>query len=133
MIDVSCALITRKNGQLLVTQRSALMRLPLKWEFPGGKVEQGETAEECVFREIREELGITIEITGRMTASVFDDGKLAIRLIPFHCKLISGEIILAEHAAFQWLFPDELTGLDWAAADLPVLKEYLDSLEKKIL
>ena len=128
MIDVSCALIISKNGQLLVTQRSAVMRLPLKWEFPGGKIEEGETAGECIVREIREELGIAIEIEEPMTVSVYDDGKLAVRLIPFRCKLISGEIRLAEHAAFQWLFPDELTGLDWAEADLPVLKEYLDSL-----
>lgn len=128
MIDVSCALITRQNGQILVTQRSAIMRLPLKWEFPGGKIENGETAEECVLREIAEELNVEISINRKMTAYVHDDGKQAIRLIPFYCSLVKGEIRLTEHATFQWLFPEQLDALDWAEADIPILKDYLDSL-----
>lgn len=128
MIDVSCALIIRQNGQILVTQRSAAMRLPLKWEFPGGKVEKGETAEQCVLREIKEELDIEISIIKRTSAYAHGQGQQAIHLIPFYCKLLSGEIKLAEHAAFQWLYPAELKLLDWAEADLPILKDYLDSL-----
>lgn len=128
MIDVSCALIIRQNGQILVTQRSAVMRLPLKWEFPGGKVEIAETAEECIVREIAEELAIEIGIVSRKRAHIYDDGKQAIRLIPFHCTLVHGEIRLTEHAAFEWLFPAELAKLDWAEADLPILKDYLDNL-----
>lgn len=128
MIDVSCALITRQNGQILVTQRSAVMRLPLKWEFPGGKVELNESPEDCVVREIAEELGIQIRIIKRMTSQSYDYGSQIIRLIPFYCELFNGEIKLAEHAAYQWLFAAELVALDWAEADLPVLKEYLDNL-----
>jgi len=128
MIDVSCALITGQNGKVLVTQRSSSMRLPLKWEFPGGKVEMAETAEECLHREIYEELGIKIEIIRSLTPAVFDDGKAAIRLIPFECIITKGDIVLAEHASFMWLDPAELEALDWAPADIPVLKDFLDKL-----
>lgn len=106
------------------------MRLPLKWEFPGGKIEPGETAQECLIREINEELGITIGITAALQPAVHDNGKQVIRLIPFQCSIISGEIKLAEHAAFLWLLPAELIGLDWAEADLPVLQDYLNSRPK---
>ena len=128
MTDVSCALITDKNGQILVTQRGAAMRLPLKWEFPGGKVEAGETAAACVVREIAEELSLKVRIIERLTSYVSGDGEGAIRLIPFLCEITEGEIKLAEHEAFQWLFPEELLQLDWAEADLPILNDYLNSL-----
>jgi 8-oxo-dGTP diphosphatase len=59
----ACALITLQNGKILVTQRSAQMRLPLKWEFPGGKVEAYESAAQCILREIAEELGLEVEIS----------------------------------------------------------------------
>jgi 8-oxo-dGTP diphosphatase len=127
MIDVSCALIISHDGKVLVAQRSPRMRLPLKWEFPGGKVEPGESAEDGLIREIREELGVEISIVKKMVASVYDQGEQIIRLIPFQCRLISGEVRLTEHAAFLWLAPAELNGMDWAEADLPVVKDYLNS------
>jgi len=128
MIDVSCALITAYNGQVLVTQRSAVMHLPLKWEFPGGKVEPGESAEVCLHREIREELGVEIKIIRPLPVSVYDQGVRVIRLLPFQCVLSKGEIHLTEHAAFLWLPPEDLKQLDWADADIPVVQHYLDSL-----
>ncbi|MBB6500049.1 (deoxy)nucleoside triphosphate pyrophosphohydrolase [Pedobacter cryoconitis] len=128
MIDVSCALITDYNGQVLVTQRSAVMHLPLKWEFPGGKVEPGESAEACLYREIREELGVDIKILNPLPVSIYDQGDRIIRLLPFQCVLIGGEINLTEHAAFLWLLPEDLKKLDWAEADIPVVQYYLESL-----
>ncbi|QNK61837.1 (deoxy)nucleoside triphosphate pyrophosphohydrolase [Pedobacter sp. PAMC26386] len=128
MIAVSCALIISQNGKILVAQRSLSMHLPLKWEFPGGKVEADESAEACLIREIREELGVEIGILKKMAESIHDQGKQIIRLIPFQCVLISGEIQLTEHAAFLWLLPAELVKLDWAEADLPIVKDYLNSL-----
>lgn len=126
MIDVSCALIINHSGQVLVAQRSPGMHLPLKWEFPGGKVEPGETAEDCLIREIREELGVEIKIVKKMAAAVHDQGMQVIRLIPFQCTLVNGEVKLTEHAAFLWLDPAELNTLDWAEADLPVVKNFME-------
>jgi 8-oxo-dGTP diphosphatase len=128
MIDVSCVLIQLKSGEILVTQRSSSMRLPFKWEFPGGKVEIGETAEACVIREIAEELTIAIVIRKQMPPHVYGEGNKAICLIPFLCAMTHGDIKLTEHIAYQWLLPRELTGLDWAPADVPVLNDYLNSL-----
>jgi len=125
MIQVSCAIIINPFDQVLVTQRSALMSLPLKWEFPGGKIEEGETAEACLIREIKEELNIEIQITGSLSPNDYQYPDKLIRLIPFICRHTGGEIVLKEHADYKWLGVKDLLGLDWAEADVGVVREYL--------
>ncbi|MEJ6979798.1 (deoxy)nucleoside triphosphate pyrophosphohydrolase [Pedobacter sp. P351] len=125
MIDVSCAIISDQNQGILVTQRSATMPLPLKWEFPGGKVESGETPEQSLVREIKEELGVNIRITASLSPVVHTYGTKTIRLIPFICHITEGEITLHEHQDYRWLKPGQLLTLDWAEADIPVVKEIL--------
>ena len=111
---------------MLATQRSAKMDLPFKWEFPGGKVEQGEPAEESLIREIQEELDIGIKIIGNLDPQVHLYSEKAVRLIPFLCEIESGEICLKEHLAFKWLPPHELRDLDWAEADVPVVEQFIN-------
>ncbi len=125
MIKVSCAIIVNAQKQVLVTQRSALMPLPLKWEFPGGKIEENETAEECLIREIKEELNIEIEITANLSPNDHQYPDKLIRLIPFICRQAGGEIILKEHADYKWLDVKDLLNLDWAEADVEVVEEYM--------
>jgi 8-oxo-dGTP diphosphatase len=125
MIRVSCAIIINPFDQVLVTQRSPLMPLPLKWEFPGGKIEENETAEESLIREIKEELNIEIEITGSLSPNDHQYPDKLIRLIPFICRQIGGEIVLKEHADYKWLDVKDLLDLDWAEADVGVVVEYL--------
>jgi 8-oxo-dGTP diphosphatase len=124
MIDVTCAIILKGN-KILVTQRSELMSLSLKWEFPGGKIELNETAEYCLHREIKEELNLEISILKRLEPKSFDYGNFKINLIPFIAKYMSGDISLAEHISFKWLTREELKTLDWALADIAVLEEFL--------
>lgn len=124
MIDVTCAIIL-KGDKILVTQRSEKMSLPLKWEFPGGKMELNETAECCLHREIKEELNLKINILKRLDPKPFDYGNFKINLIPFVTKYVCGDISLAEHKSFKWLRQEELKTLDWASADIPVLEEFL--------
>ena len=124
MIDVTCAIILKEN-KILVTQRSEKMNLPLKWEFPGGKIENNETAENCLLREIKEELNIEIEILDKLEPKSFDYESFSINLIPFLAKYVAGEITLTEHKEFKWLYTEELRNLDWASADIPVLEEFL--------
>lgn len=124
VIQVTCAII-KFNDKFLVVQRSENMKLPLKWEFPGGKIEEGETAEECIIREIKEELGIKIELIHRLNTSDFNYPDFSIELIPFLANYISGEINLTEHKQFLLLERNKLRNLDWAEADIPILNELL--------
>ncbi len=125
MIDVTCALIIDDKNQLFAAQRSSTMSLPLKWELPGGKMEPNETAEGCLIREIKEELNIEIKIINSFTPNTHSYPSITIRLIPFICKQIGGTITLKEHANFKWLNTKELLDLDWADADVPIVKNYL--------
>jgi 8-oxo-dGTP diphosphatase len=119
-LHVACALIER-GGRVLCVQRSAAMSLPLKWEFPGGKIEHGESVAQCLIREVREELGIEVAVGAALPESAHDYPAFSVVLYPRRCRIVSGEPTLHEHAAARWLRPDELSSVDWAAADLPVL------------
>ena len=102
------------------------MSQPLQWEFPGGKVEPGESLTACIAREITEELGVAIAVGERLPDNVHDYGNgKVIRLVPFRCRLLSHAFVLKEHQEVQWLTPAQLTGLDWAAADVPIVQHYV--------
>jgi 8-oxo-dGTP diphosphatase len=119
---VTCAVIFF-GEKILAVQRSRSMNQPMKWEFPGGKIEPGETDEQCILREIREELGIEIEITGTLRPNVHNYGNFTIRLVPFLAKYVSGNILLKEHKQYQLLDRSELMNPDWAPADVPVVMQ----------
>jgi 8-oxo-dGTP diphosphatase len=135
-ILVTCALLFQ-DGKVLAARRSQQMDLPLLWEFPGGKVEVGESEKNCLTREIQEELGIGIEVFDRLGNfdCAYSDEKL-IRLTPFLAMKKSGEINLLEHSQIIWLARFELQQLEWAPADLPIV-EYLErnweECQKKML
>lgn len=101
------------------------MKLPLKWEFPGGKIEKDESANECLHRELKEELNIHVEIIKELEPSIFQYDFGSIKLIPFIVKYNSGEIILSEHKTYRWIEKEELAFLDWALADIPILENFL--------
>lgn len=124
MINVVCAVIV-KDKKILVTQRSATMSLPLRWEFPGGKMEDGETEEACIKREILEELNIEINIIRKLTPVAYDYENIQINLIPFLVEYRQGDIVLLEHNKFLLATTEDLLQLDWAPADLPILNELL--------
>ena len=123
-IHVACSII-ENDGKVLAAQRSSAMSLPLKWEFPGGKIDPGESAEECLQRELVEEMGICVRVLKHLPHSTHHYPEFAITLYPFVCSIESGDIILHEHATAAWMAPDELHTLDWAEADLPVIQSYL--------
>ncbi|MHB8207725.1 (deoxy)nucleoside triphosphate pyrophosphohydrolase [Mucilaginibacter sp.] len=126
MINVCCALIHNKLNEVLVTQRSSSMSLPLKWEFPGGKIEPNESPKQCIIREIKEELDIKITVKELLPASQFKYPSIVINLIPFICEHKDGVIILKEHADFKWLNRNELLDLEWADADVAIVDYYLN-------
>jgi 8-oxo-dGTP diphosphatase len=99
------------------------MNLPGCWEFPGGKVEAGESPENCLHREIGEELSIEIRICGALTPVVHAYPTQVIQLIPFLGSWQGGSLKLTEHAQSQWLNKEDLLFLNWAPADIPIVRE----------
>lgn len=130
MLHVTCAII-QKDNKILICQRSKKMKLPLKWEFPGGKIEEGESKEECLKREIKEELALNMEVLYPLKMVEFHYPDFSIRLYPFICSIISGKLTLAEHAQAKWVYLSELENYDWAEADLPILEELKYKLANK--
>jgi 8-oxo-dGTP diphosphatase len=126
MIDVTCAIIRNEDDEVLVVQRGEGTDHPFQWEFPGGKVHQGETEEECIIREVKEELSMDIVIVSRLAIVEHDYGFKQIRLIPFVCDTLDELPFLTEHAAFKWLVPSELSDVDFSDADIPVAKAYIE-------
>lgn len=124
MIDVSCAIILNQN-KVLVAQRNRNGKLPLKWEFPGGKVEKYETIRESLIREIKEELNIEIEIIEKLSPVEHYYSNFSIRLHPFLCNFKSGNLIVKEHEEIQWAEKSDLLNFDWAEADIPIVNEFL--------
>ena len=119
------AAVIERGGRVLLARRPAGKPLALKWEFPGGKVDPGETPEAALVRELREELGCAIEIVRPLPRFIHTYDQTTIGMIPFICRLAadSPEPHPHEHVAIAWAQPGELKNYDLAAADLPVVGE----------
>jgi 8-oxo-dGTP diphosphatase len=133
MISVTCAIIRNEENEVLVVQRGEATDHPLKWEFPGGKLVKGETEEECIFREVEEELSMEIVICGRLPEVEYDYGHKQIRLIPFICDTLDELPFLSEHLAYRWVPVTDLVSVDFSEADVFIANSYLGSIkpEKK--
>lgn len=123
-ILVACAII-ENEGKILVAQRGPAMSMGGYWEFPGGKQESGETAEQCLIREIKEELNLVISVLQRLPDFAYQYADRSIVLMPFICCVTSGELTLAEHSQIQWLELPAIANLPLAPADVPVLQYLL--------
>ncbi len=124
MLQVTCAII-QKGNEVLICQRSDKMLLPLKWEFPGGKIEEGESKKECLKREIKEELNLEIDIKQALEEVKYEYIEFSICLYPFLCNITSGKLDPTEHAQVKWECIDNLMEYDWAEADIPIVKELI--------
>jgi len=118
-IEVVGAVIVDR-GRVLCTQRGT-GSLAGCWEFPGGKVEIGESPQEALAREIREELGCAIRVGSKIVTTEYEYDFAVIVLTTFYCELVHGEPKLTEHSDSVWLPPAELPTLDWAPADRPAV------------
>ncbi|MGY0836218.1 (deoxy)nucleoside triphosphate pyrophosphohydrolase [Aerococcus urinaeequi] len=113
-----------KDQRILCAQRGGEKSLAYLWEFPGGKIEAGETAQVALKRELAEELKITVDLAPDIfdnSTYEYDFGR--VHLTTIICQLKEGEPILTEHEAIKWLNPNELQNLDWAPADLPAVEK----------
>lgn len=128
-MEVCCALLL-KGSKILAVLRGPESKHPWKWEFPGGKLNPDETAEECIVREIGEELSIKVAAINQLSAIEFAYGEAKpFCLIPFVCQILSGEILLTEHVAQRWLSMDELESVDWLDADRQLILKNQEELK----
>ena len=117
MINVVAAVITDDNNRILITQRNLKKSQGGLWEFPGGKIENGETREEAIIREIKEELDVNIKADQYIDEKVFNYPEKDINLIAMKCSIISGKILLKEHEDAKWVTSSELVNYNFAPAD----------------
>jgi 8-oxo-dGTP diphosphatase len=122
-LRVTCAVIQRADGLILAAQRPDGKSLGGKWEFPGGKVDAGETPEMAIVRELREELDVTVVVEKSLAIVHHQYPSFLIELHPFIVRIVSGELHAKEHQAIAWLTLPELRQLDLATADIPVVDE----------
>jgi 8-oxo-dGTP diphosphatase len=128
MIQVTAAVIL-KDYRVLVARRSPHKHMGGYWEFPGGKIEDGETPQQALARELLEELGITIRVGEYFITNEHDYGDKKISLIAYFCSWFAGSLRLADHDAVQWCSATELLELDLAPADIPIATALSASLE----
>ena len=121
------AAIIEKNGKILIAQRKLGSSLGGKWEFPGGKIESEETPEQCLRRELKEELGIEAIIGPFFCASTFEYKHMSIELLVYRAVHVSGEIVEYDHESIKWVSRDELIYYDFVNADRPVVDKLMSS------
>jgi 8-oxo-dGTP diphosphatase len=120
-VAVVCAVIKQDNNYF-IAQRSATMKMPLKWEFPGGKVETGETNAHAIIREIKEEFDIDIEVIQEHPYYLHDYPTFTLKLTPLEVAIKGGELILKEHAAYKWVPAEALSSYDFSEGDVKIVK-----------
>jgi 8-oxo-dGTP diphosphatase len=124
-VVVGVALV--RDGQVLAARRPAGPNSPGGWEFPGGKVEPGESDRQAAVREIHEELGLTISVGQSLEVEEYVGDRYLFRV--YVGRVVDGDLVLHEHSEVRWLGADQLDDVDWLAADRP----FLEPLRRVIL
>jgi 8-oxo-dGTP diphosphatase len=124
-VDVVGAVIVNEKDEILCALRSQQMSLPGFWEFPGGKIEAGETPEDALKREIEEELGVKIQVGEQIADVTHEYPNVIVRLITYYATIVEKDAVLraTEHEKLEWLGRDELKTLEWAPADIPTVEK----------
>ena len=121
MVRVTAAIIS-DAGKVFIAKRKSTARLADLWEFPGGKIEPGETLRQCLCRELREEFEVDARVGAKIGTNIhrYDFG--TIELTAFRVELLSARLVLKDHAEMRWVLPDDLDGYAFAPADLPFVQ-----------
>ena len=122
MMRTVTAAVWEEEGRIFIARRKAGKNLSGKWEFPGGKIEPGETPQEALKREIMEELSMTIEVGELLCRVFFQEGPIDLELLAYRVRRVSGEPVLSEHDMMRWVSPGELGSFDLAESDRKVVE-----------
>ncbi|WHY20268.1 8-oxo-dGTP diphosphatase MutT [Paenibacillus sp. G2S3] len=125
MIQVAAAIIHNEEGQILIARRRQGKSQAGLWEFPGGKIEQGESIADCLQRELQEEMGIMILPYESFGMNEHNYGELTIQLIAWKAQYQGGVIDLVDHDEYRWMFPAELGQFKFAPADIPFVERLM--------
>ena len=126
MIEVTAAVI-RDNGKFLICQRPKGKNCELLWEFPGGKIEKGESPEAALKREIQEELDTCVEVEEHLCTVEYDYPEFHLHMDCYLATIVDGHLELKEHEAAKWLDSKEIDSVDWLPADLIVVEKLKSS------
>jgi 8-oxo-dGTP diphosphatase len=129
-IHVAAAVLI-DQGKVFAAKRNNTGELACKWEFPGGKLEPGETGEAAIIREIKEDLSVTITVDRYLMTVTHTYTSFLLTMDAYICTIQEGAIILTEHEESQWLSAESLFSVDWAAADLPIVHKVVELLSMK--
>lgn len=129
-IKVVCGIIYNQN-KVLICRRKSSKSLGGFWEFPGGKVEKGESGDLALIRELKEELEMEIESISYFRTNIHDYGLEKIELIAYKCIFISSDIKLVDHDAIEWVDVNDLSNWNLAPADIPLAKELILEFKMK--
>jgi len=127
MQRVTAALLVRE-GRVLLALRKAGKHMGRKWEFPGGKIQPGEGPEECLARELAEELDIQARIGGLVGAARFSSGAVDLEILLYRAEYVSGTFTLHDHEALAWVEPEKLESYDLADSDRELARQALAAL-----
>jgi len=120
---VTAAILRNEIGEILICQRPEHKSCPLLWEFPGGKLEAGETLQECLRRECQEELNIEIEVWEEVGTTNYDYPTFSVKIHFFDATIITGEPIASEHQQILFVAPSQLDKFEFCPADVEIVQK----------
>lgn len=123
--NIVTAGIIEKDGKILIARRKSGKCVGANWEFPGGKLEEGETQEECLKRELKEELNFEVKVGDFLASSKFFCGDNEIELMAYKAEYISGEMILTDHDEVKWVEFTELSNYKFTLPDVPIVEKLI--------
>ncbi|AKL94815.1 ADP-ribose pyrophosphatase [Clostridium aceticum] len=126
MIEVVAAIIKNQEEEILIAKRKEGKVLAGFWEFPGGKVEEGEEPEISLQRELLEEMNLQIQVEAYYATNIHDYGNIKIKLIAYLAKILMGDMQLKDHDEVLWIKPQELQNYVFAPADVPFVKQLIE-------
>lgn len=130
MIKVVCGVISNA-GKIFIARRKPEKSMGGFWEFPGGKVEEGEDFRNALARELEEELGMKVEVSEHLITNNHEYQEFKIELIAYRCKFLSATFEMSDHDAYEWVEPGQLLNWKLAPADIPVAKKLQNKFEHK--